>query len=110
MARSAILLRKRRIRRLTIDVGGALNLVGRLVKYLSVAFAFPVVVGLGYGDPVWPFLAAGAITFAAGLGLERATSGGEAIGVREGFLVVALTWALAAWAIALAAAEMSDGH
>ena len=101
MARSAILLRKRRIRRLTIDVGGALNLVGRLVKYLSVAFAFPVVVGLGYGDPVWPFLAAGAITFAAGLGLERATSGGEAIGVREGFLVVALTWALAAWAIAL---------
>ncbi|MCC6221978.1 MAG: TrkH family potassium uptake protein [Thermoleophilia bacterium] len=90
-----------RRRALGLDVGGALNLVGRLVKYLSGAFAFPVAVGLGYGDPVWPFLAAGAITFAFGLGLERVTSGGEGIRVREGFLVVALTWALAALAVSL---------
>ena len=84
-----------------VDVGGSLNLVGRLVKYLSVAFLFPVAVGLGYGDPVWPFLAASAITLAFGLALERATSGGETVGVREGFLVVTLTWGLAALAASI---------
>lgn len=84
-----------------VDLGGALNLVGRLVKYLGVAFAFPVAVGLGLGDPVWPFLAAGAITFAFGFALERLTSGGETIGVREGFLVVTLTWGLAALAASI---------
>lgn len=84
-----------------VDVGGSLNLVGRLVKYLSVAFLFPIPVGLGYGDPVWPFLAACAITFACGFALERATSGGETVGVREGFLVVTLTWGLAALAASI---------
>ena len=84
-----------------VDVSGALNLVGRMVKYLGVAFLFPVFVGLGYGDPVWPFLVAGTVTAAFGLGLERLTHGGEAIGAREGFLVVSLTWALAALAAAI---------
>ncbi len=88
-------------RSLGIDVVGALNLVGRLVKYLSLAFLFPTFVGLGYGDPVWPFLAAGAITAAFGFGLERLTRGGEAIGAREGFLAVTLTWGLAALAASL---------
>ena len=45
-----------------VDVGGALNLVGRLIKYFSLAYLFPIAVGLGYGDPIWPFVAAGAIT------------------------------------------------
>jgi trk system potassium uptake protein TrkH len=80
---------------------GALNLVGRLVKYFSLAFLFPVLVGLGYGDPVWPFLAAGALTGGFGLLLQRLTSGGEVIGAREGFLVVTLTWGLAALASSL---------
>jgi trk system potassium uptake protein TrkH len=84
-----------------VDLPGALNLVGRLVKYFSLAFVFPIVVGLGYGDPVWPFAAALAITAAFGLVLERVTAGGESIGAREGFLVVALTWALAALATSL---------
>ena len=87
--------------RMGIDLGGAFNLVGRMIAWFSLAFAFPVVVGLGYGDPVWPYLAAGAITAGVGLGLVRLTRGGESIGPREGFLVVALTWALAALAIAL---------
>jgi trk system potassium uptake protein TrkH len=87
-------------RMLGVDASGALNLVGRLLKYFSGAFTAPLLVAAGYGDQVWPWLASGAITYAAGAGLERVTSGGESIGAREGFLVVALTWALVAWAVA----------
>jgi trk system potassium uptake protein TrkH len=82
--------------RLGVDVGAALNLVGALVKYLSLAFLLPVVVAVWYSEPVWPFVAAGAITAVAGWGLELATQGKERVGPREGFLVVALTWVVAA--------------
>jgi trk/ktr system potassium uptake protein len=91
----------RRPRLVGVDVNGAFNLVGRMLAYLSAAFLFPTIVGLGYGDPVWPYLAAGAITAGFGLTLVRTTSGGETIGAREGFLVVSLTWALAALALSL---------
>ena len=79
-----------------VDVGGALNLVGSLIKYLSAAFLFPAGVALGYGEPVWPFLVAGAATAAFGLGLQRVTEGRERIGAREGYLVVSLLWLLVA--------------
>ena len=79
-----------------VDVGGALNLVGSLIKYLSLAFLFPVCVALGYGEPVWPFLVAAVATGAFGLGLERVTEGKERIGAREGYLVVSLLWLLVA--------------
>jgi trk system potassium uptake protein len=81
---------------LGVDVGGALNLVGYLVKYLAAAFLFPTAIALGYGEAVWPFLAAGAATVGFGLGLERITSGRERIGSREGYLVVSLIWVLVA--------------
>jgi trk system potassium uptake protein TrkH len=84
-----------------VDVGGALNLVGSLVKYLGLAFLFPLAVALGYGEPVWPFLAAGGATAAFGLALERVTDGKERIGAREGYLVVSLLWLLVAVAGAL---------
>jgi len=50
---------------LGVDVGGALNLVGSLVKYLGAAFLFPAAIAVGYGDPVWPFLVSAAITTGA---------------------------------------------
>jgi trk system potassium uptake protein TrkH len=84
-----------------VDVGAALNLVARFLTYFSAAFLFPTFVAVGYGERPWPFLAAAGITLAIGLGLRRATAGGESIGVREGFLVVSLTWALTAWAVAI---------
>jgi trk system potassium uptake protein len=84
------------VRPLGVDVGGALNLVGAIVKYLSVAFLVPAAVALGYSEPVWPFLLSGAICAASGVGLELLTAGKERVGVREGFLVVALSWLLAA--------------
>jgi trk system potassium uptake protein TrkH len=87
--------------RVGVDVAGALNLVGALLRYLSLAFLFPAAIAVGYSEPAWPFLAAGAITAAAGRMLELLTSGRERIGPREGFLVVALTWLLAAVAGAI---------
>jgi trk system potassium uptake protein TrkH len=88
--------REARLHALGVDVSGALNLVGWLVKYLSPAFLVPIALALGYGDPVWPFAVAGAATFAFGFGLQRLTSGRERIGAREGYLVVALIWVLIA--------------
>jgi trk system potassium uptake protein len=89
---------RRAVRRETIgvDLAAALNLVGALVKYMSLAFLFPTAIALGYGESPWPFVAAGAITAAFGFGLEAATRGKERVGPREGFLVVAVTWAFAA--------------
>ena len=81
---------------LGVDIRGALNLVGWLFKYLSPAFLLPAAIALGHGEPVWPFLLAGAITFACGAGAEALTDGKERIGPREGYLVVSLVWLLIA--------------
>ena len=83
--------------RLGIDVSGALGLTGTMLAYLSLSALFPTVAAIGYGESFWPFLAAGAITGGVGLGLARI--GGRSagpIGFREGYLVVSLTWLLAA--------------
>jgi trk system potassium uptake protein len=78
--------------RLGVDIPATLNLVGAVLAYLSAGFLFPTAIALGYGEPPWPFLGAGAVTAGAGLALTRLTQGRERVGVREGFLVVALTW------------------
>lgn len=83
-------------RRTAVDVRGSLALVGLLLKYLSLATLVPAAFAVGYGEPVWPFLASGAIAAAAGWALERGLGGATGIGFREGYLVVALTWIAAA--------------
>jgi len=86
-----------RRRRLAVDVPATVNLVATLAKYLGMTSLFPASVALRYSEPVWPFLAAGAITSGLGLAVERATAGGAArIGIREGFLVVSAAWLVAA--------------
>lgn len=67
-----------------------------LLKYLSASALVPAGVAILYHEPPWPFLAAGAIAFVAGLGLERIGAHTTSVGFREGYLVVALTWLLAA--------------
>jgi trk system potassium uptake protein len=84
-----------------VDVGAALNLVGALLKYFSLAFLFPIALAVGLSEPFWPFVAAGAVTAGLGFALERFTLGKEHVGAREGFLVVSLTWLLAAAVVAL---------
>ena len=81
---------------LGVDLRGALNLVGSLFRYLSLAFLLPAAIALGYGEAVWPFLVSGAVTFAFGAGVERFTHGRERIGAREGYVVVSLIWLLIA--------------
>ncbi|MBA2462489.1 MAG: TrkH family potassium uptake protein [Actinobacteria bacterium] len=85
-----------RPRRLAVDLPAALNLVGAIAKYLSLTTVVPAAVAVGYGESPWPFLVAGAITGSGGWALERGTSGDHSIGAREGFLVVSLTWLVAA--------------
>jgi trk system potassium uptake protein len=82
--------------RLAIDVAGAGALTGTLLKYLSPAALVPTVAALWYSEPFWPFLAAGALAAAFGFALERLGGSAARIGVREGYLVVALVWLLAA--------------
>ena len=88
-------------RRVNVEVGAALNLVGALLKYFSLAFLFPIALAIGYSEPVWPFVASGAFAGLGGWGLEIATRGKQQVGIREGFLVVALTWLLGAAVVGL---------
>jgi trk system potassium uptake protein len=81
---------------LGVDVGAALNLVGELVRRLSLAFLFPAAIAIGYDEPAWPFLAAGGIAAAVGLTLEWVTTDVGWVGAREGFLVITLLWLLVA--------------
>ena len=57
--------------RVGIDLAGALGLTGTMLAYLSLSALVPTAVAIGYGEQFWPFLAAGAITGAVGLGLAR---------------------------------------
>ena len=79
-----------------VDVVGALHVVGTLLAYLSLAVLVPAGAAVGYREEVWPFLAAGAITGGIGAAVMYATRGDHRLGIREGFLVVALTWLAAA--------------
>jgi trk system potassium uptake protein TrkH len=84
-----------------VELGGALNLIGTLLKYLSLAFLFPTALALAYSESVWPFVGAGAACAGFGFLLEFSTRGKERIGLREGFLVVALTWLGAAFFVSV---------
>ena len=79
-----------------VDLAATFNLVGALTKYLSLAALVPAAVAIGYSESFWPYLASGGIAAAVGWGLERVTRGKERVGIREGFLVVSLTWVVAA--------------
>jgi trk system potassium uptake protein TrkH len=77
---------------LGVDVASAVNLVAAVLKYLAAAFLLPALVALGSDEPVWPFLLAAGVTGGTGFVVERWTRGDQLVGIREGFLVVALTW------------------
>jgi trk system potassium uptake protein TrkH len=74
------------------DVDAALNLVGGLMKWFALAFLVPAGIAIGYGEPVWPWIASALIAAGAAYGIEHFTQGKERVGAREGFLVVALVW------------------
>lgn len=80
--------------RFGVEILGALSLTGTLIKPLGLVFLVPAAIAVGYGEAVWPFVVAGACTSSLGLILERGTGDRAGIGLREGFLVVALLWLL----------------
>jgi len=83
--------------RLGIELAGAIGVAGTLLMYLSVSAIVPAAIALGYGESPWPFLGATAIAAAVGRGLAQIGRGRETrVGFREGYLVVAVTWLLAA--------------
>ena len=86
---------------LAVDVVGVLNVVGTLVAYLSLATIVPAGVALGYDESPWPFLATGLGAGAVGAAAAVLTRGDHRLGIREGFLVVSLTWLVAALIAAL---------
>ena len=68
-----------------------------MITYLSATAALPAAVAIGYGEAFWPFLVAGGLTGAVGFGLmQLGRRSPGPIGFREGYLVVSLTWLLAA--------------
>jgi trk system potassium uptake protein len=67
-----------------------------LIKYLSLAPLAAALVAAGYGESPLPFLLATVIGFSCAWFIERISYGRRQVGMREGFLVVALTWLLAA--------------
>ena len=82
---------------LGVDVRAGLNLIGALVKYLSVVFVVPLGVALAYGESAWPFLIAALAAAVSGWTLERVTEGKERVGAREAYLVVSVSWLLLAF-------------
>jgi trk system potassium uptake protein TrkH len=79
-----------------VDFAATGNLVGTLILYLSPAALLPAAIAIGYGERFWSYVLTAAIAAAFGFGLARLTAGAAPIGVREGYLVVALTWLLVA--------------
>ncbi|WP_232702628.1 TrkH family potassium uptake protein [Halobacterium wangiae] len=77
---------------LRVEWRASVALVGTVVKWLSVPLLAPLVVALYYGDG--GLVAFGAtIVVAFGLGTWLESLGDpDAMGIREGFLMVALTW------------------
>jgi len=78
--------------RLGVDISAALNLAASLVKYIGLATLLPAVFAIAHDEPWWPFLAAGAIVSGGTYAIQRATRGGEDVGVREGYLVIVVIW------------------
>ena len=79
-----------------VDIRAATHVVAALIKYLGLAPLLPAAFAVGYSQPVWPFVSTTAAWTGGAWLVERATSNSREIGAREGFLIVALTWLLAA--------------
>jgi len=74
-----------------VDYRSAFSLVGTVLKYIAVPFAFPLLVALWYGESPLPFVVTILVALAVGEGLRRLCPDPD-LGHREGFLLVGLTW------------------
>ncbi len=82
-------------RRTAVDVRTTIRTTGSIVRWFSLTLAVPAVIAFAYGESTAPFIWTLVIGSAVGLTMERAGPHRD-IGLREGFLVVALGWLLVA--------------
>lgn len=70
--------------------------LGVLLLFLGAALVFPMLIGIAYGEPEWwSFGVTALIAFAIGGGLWHRLGGlPPDLGIREGFAIVALAWAV----------------
>jgi trk system potassium uptake protein len=78
-----------------IDLRATVRTVGSIVRWFSLTLVVPAFIAVVYDESAAPFLWALAIGSGLGLAMERAGPPRD-IGLREGFLVVALGWQLVA--------------
>ncbi len=77
------------------DWRAATSLTGIVVKWLTVPMLFPLALALYYGRGMETFVVSILVTFVVGGSLEQVHEDPtSALGPREGFLMVALTWLL----------------
>ena len=86
-----------RYRGLRVDLGASGSLIGLILRWLSLTLIFPIIVALIYGESIIPFMIPLVGGVAVGTAIERACGRrANDIGVREAFVVVAVTWLAAA--------------
>jgi trk system potassium uptake protein TrkH len=86
-----------RYRRLRVDLGASGSLIGLILRWLSLTLILPIIVALIYDESIRPFVIPLVGGVAVGLIVERACGRrADDIGVREAFVVVAVTWLAAA--------------
>ena len=82
--------------RIRVDWQTSLDLTGRVLLYLAVPLAFPLLLAVWYSESILPFVAAIVGTILLG-GLFRSLPGDPGdLGPREAFLAVAMIWLLVA--------------
>lgn len=84
---------------MVLNLRAIVSTLAALVAFLGIALVVPALVGLGYGEPSWwAFAVTAAGAMAVGVPvwrLLRLTDGTE-LRVRDGFLIVALSWVVMA--------------
>jgi len=76
--------------RTTVDWRTSLSLIGTVTKALTLPLVGTALVAAAYREPLAPFVGPAALTLSAGSALERLER--DDLGLREGYLMVALTW------------------
>ena len=82
--------------RIRVDWRTSLDLTGRVLQYLAVPLAFPLLLAAWYGESIAPFVAAIAVTLLLGVGFRGLPGDPGDLGPREAFLAVAVIWLLVA--------------
>ncbi len=80
-------------RRAQFDFSSVLGILGAFIFFLGFALISPLVIALIYGEAIWnTFLYSAAIAFVVGGALYYFFKTDRELRIREGFLVVSLTW------------------